>query len=288
MTNKYVLGVDIGGSHITVAVLDMENHSILKDSFTRIRVDSHGKPEQIVDAWGKTIAEGYQKVGLTVDKLGLAMPGPFDYETGVSYISGNDKFESLYGLNVKNMLAKVLNIESDNILIENDAACFLAGEVFAGAAKGYNRVIGITLGTGLGSASFIDGQANDEDLWRMPFLDGIAEDYISTRWFLKRYYEFSGLNVLDVKELAALYSDSGTAKKVFSEFSSNLAAFLKIFLQKTNAEAIVIGGNIANASDKFLPALLRHLKADNIQVPVLISVLNEHAAIAGAASCWHK
>ncbi|MCZ4245454.1 ROK family protein [Pedobacter punctiformis] len=288
MTNKHVLGVDIGGSHITAAVLNMEDRSLLGNSYTRTWIDSHGKPEQIIQSWTNTINLACQKTGLKVEKFGIAMPGPFDYDQGISYIAGNDKYEAFYGLNVKNMLAGALNILPDDILMKNDASCFLAGEVFAGAAKGYENVIGITLGTGLGSAVLKNKEAKDANLWCSPFLDGIAEDYLSTRWFLKRYYEISGLNILNVKVMTGLYNYSPTVREIFMEFANNLAAFLKVFQQEVKADAIVIGGNIANASENFLPWVIKQLKTFNIEIPVLISTLNEHAAIAGAASCWEN
>lgn len=288
ITNEYVLGVDIGGSHITAAVLNMVDRSILQNSYTRKWIDSHGKPELIIQNWSKAIVLAYKKVGLKVDKIGIAMPGPFDYEEGISYIAGNDKYEAFYGLNVKNMLADELKIKPSNILMKNDASCFLAGEVFAGAAKGYKNVIGITLGTGLGSATHKNGDAEDSNLWCSPFLDGIVEDYLSTRWFLKRYYELSGLNILDVKEMTKLYIYNPTVRKIFAEFAGNLATFLKTFQQSTEADAIVIGGNIANASERFLPSVIKQFKTSNIEIPIVISTLKEHAAIAGAASCWES
>lgn len=287
-TNKYVLGVDIGGSHITVAVVDMENRLIIEGSYTRCWIDAHGKPETIINNWKAAIEQAYDKAGLEVDKIGIAMPGPFDYENGISRIAGNDKYEAFYGLNVKNMLAAALGIDAANILMKNDAACFLAGEMFAGAVKDYANVIGITLGTGLGSAVATYGNTRDANLWCSSFLDGIAEDYLSTRWFLKRYYQLTGVNMIDVKSLTGLYDESETIRTIFDEFSQHLAAFLMLFLQDNQADAIVIGGNISNASAKFLPNVLKEFKANDIEIPVRISELNERAAIAGAASCWEN
>ncbi|HRP57404.1 hypothetical protein, partial [Agriterribacter sp.] len=65
--------------------------------------------------------------------MGIAMPGPFDYEKGISYITGLHKYEYLYGLNVKELLAAELNIPLGNIRMMNDAAAYLAGELKAGA-----------------------------------------------------------------------------------------------------------------------------------------------------------
>jgi len=286
MKSKYVLGADIGGSHITAAVLNMEDGTFLEDSFSRKKVDPNGTSEEIIATWCEAINEAHQKVGLKLGKIGIAMPGPFDYEKGISYITGTTKYEALYKLNAKELLAKALGIENDDILMKNDAACFLAGEAFIGAAKGYDKVIGVTLGTGLGSSVFENGDAYDADLWCIPFSDGIAEEYISTRWFLKRYHELTGLNISNVKELAELYDESPIVQQMFDEFAGNLAEFLHYFLQKVSAEAIVIGGNIAKAEDKFLPVLLNKLKTLGHNLPIHISLLNENAAIAGAASCW--
>ncbi|RBQ02735.1 ROK family protein [Pedobacter miscanthi] len=283
---NYVLGIDIGGSHITAAVLDMKQRNILKNSYTRDRVNPHGTTEQIIKTWCTTIKAAYKKVDIGVGRLGIAMPGPFDYENGISYIAGNDKYAAFYGLNVKEMMASELQISSDEILISNDASCFLAGEVFAGEAGNYNKVIGITLGTGLGSAICAEGKITDANLWCSPFLDGIAEDYLSTRWFLKRYYELSGINILNVRELAMLHDESPTVRKIFNEFSHNLGLFLEDFQQNHTAEAIVIGGNIANAANRFIPGVARHLQSQGINCPIHISELNEDAALVGAAGCW--
>ncbi|WP_343522436.1 ROK family protein [Pedobacter sp.] len=284
--NKYVMGIDIGGSHITVAVLDMQQRNILKNSYTRERVDSHGSTTQVIHTWCNAIKAGYKKAGIQIDRLGIAMPGPFDYVNGISYIAGNDKYAAFYGLNIKDMLAGELEISPDQILMGNDAACFLAGEVFAGEARSYQNLIGITLGTGLGSAVCKEGKITDANLWCSSFLNGIAEDYLSTRWFLKRYYELTSLNILNVRELALLYEENQTVRKIFTEFGHNLGLFLKNFQQDHGVEAIVIGGNIANASARFLPGVLKYLESQGINTPVHISKLNEDAALVGAAGCW--
>lgn len=283
---QYVLGIDIGGSHITAALLDMQQRNILKSSYTRERVDSHGSTEKIIYTWCNAIKAAYKKVDIQIGRLGIAMPGPFDYDKGISYIAGNDKYAAFYGLNVKDMLASELKINSNQILMSNDAACFLAGEVFAGEARDCQNLIGITLGTGLGSALCKEGKITDANLWCSSFLNGIAEDYLSTRWFLKRYYELTGLNILNVSELTLLYEENQTVRKIFAEFGHNLGLFLKDFQQDHVVEAIVIGGNIANASGRFVPNVIKYFESQGINTPIHISKLNEDAALVGAAGCW--
>src|SRR6187551_2712087 len=132
MTNDIVVGIDIGGSHITAALVDLKAHAIVPGSLTRSSVDARGNAEQVIKEWTTAIVGRRTNKNGTSKKIGIAMPGPFDYEKGISLISGLDKYESLYNLNVKELLAAELGIASADIFMMNDASCFLKGEVFGG------------------------------------------------------------------------------------------------------------------------------------------------------------
>ncbi|MHC2992470.1 hypothetical protein OB13_13075, partial [Pontibacter sp. HJ8] len=220
-------------------------------------------------------------------KIGISIPGPFDYEAGICLFKNQNKYDCLYGLNVKELLAAQLEIDVANIKLINDAGCFLRGEVFGGAAKNISSAMGLTLGTGLGSAILADGVAEDADLWHAPFQDSIAEEYLSTRAFVRSYTKKSGKTVADVKELAALYPHDADARQVFAEFAENLALFLAPYLRDKQPEVLIIGGNIANAWELFMPATASQLKSMGIQVLIQKAVLAEEAALIGAASYWH-
>jgi glucokinase len=288
ITDDIVLGIDVGGSHITLALVDLPNKKIISHSVFRAHINSWGTVDKIIDSWVSAVDKVREKSGVNINRVGFAMPGPFDYENGISYIRGNKKFDSLYGLNIKNLMAEKLGLQPENIRMLNDAAGFLQGEVFSGAAQNYTRAIGITLGTGLGSAVCVNGVAHDADLWNSPLKNSIAEEYISTRWFVKRYFELTRINILDVKALYSIVNESAMAKAVFREFSENLALFLKGFVADANPEVIIIGGNITKASPLFLPGLIKNLSQSNIGIPVRITQLGENAAILGAASCWQN
>jgi glucokinase len=214
------------------------------------------------------------------------MPGPFDYENGISLIKDQDKFKSLYLINIKEELAKRLQIEPSNIKFINDAAAFMQGEVFNGAAKGYTNALGLTLGTGLGSAVSVSGVAKDAALWDSKFLGGIAEDYLSTRWFVNKYFSLTGKELAGVKELAAIAEEDPYAKQIFNEFGRALGHFLADIIKEKNAEVVVLGGNISQAFNLFAPHLISNLKAFHLDTEIKLTGLNEHAALIGAASCW--
>ncbi|MEO6637791.1 MAG: hypothetical protein ABIN25_05920, partial [Ginsengibacter sp.] len=97
--NEYkVTGVDIGGSHITAGIVDLKSRRLAKDSLIRRHVNSKGSAEEILDAWAKVIGQLFSSYPFIQKKVGIAMPGPFDYKKGISLVQGVDKFESLFNL----------------------------------------------------------------------------------------------------------------------------------------------------------------------------------------------
>lgn len=287
MIDQYILGADIGGSHITSMLVDIKNRQILDQSFTRNKVNAAGSAVEIIEIWAKTIENTYDKVVINSNKIATAMPGPFDYENGISWIKDNKKYESLFQLNVKDMLANRLTVPKENILMANDAACFLSGEMFLAKGKKNNTAIGLTLGTGLGTAIFDHGEVKDAALWDSKFKNSIAEDYLSTRWFVNRYFEKTGIKVLNVKELVQSHENSRPIQQLFTEFAENLSDFIISFTEYFKPEVVVIGGNIAKAEHLFLPIVKKNFEKNNIKIPILISQLNENAAIVGAASLFY-
>ncbi len=279
------LGVDIGGSHITTGIVDIEGKKLVEGSIKREFIDSNGTAESILVGWCKVIQDSFSGYETADKTVGIAMPGPFNYEKGISLIKDQDKFRSLYGVNIKEELAVRLNIPSNNIHFINDAAGFLQGEVFAGAAKGNASVMGLTLGTGLGSAFCLDYKATDAALWNSAFLNGIAEDYLSTGWFVKRYHQLTNKTLSGVKDLVGLIGTDHNATRIFMEFGNNLAKFLIPIIQKYKIEVVIFGGNITQAFNEFSPELIATLKGNQIETAIKISELKENAALIGAASC---
>ncbi|MDG3581054.1 ROK family protein [Galbibacter pacificus] len=278
------IGVDIGGSHITVARIDKQSRCIETGSIQREYVDAHMNSNEIIKKWGESIQKIIKNKQNTL--IGIAMPGPFDYKEGISYINGQDKFDDLYKKNVKILIANELNMRSDQIEFVNDAASFLQGEILSMGKEGLDSVIGITLGTGLGSAYTQYGQAFDADLWRFPFKNGIAEDYLSTRWFVKKFYEATGEKVFDLKDILERYQQHPYTTKMFAHFSNNLASFLYQFVDLKEPELIVIGGNMSKAGNYFLNEVDIILKKQHINVPIRLARLGEKATLMGAVYNW--
>lgn len=281
-----VLGIDIGGSHISACLVELNNAGFLRESEVHAKVDPSGAADVLIDAWAAAIRDSFAKAGEPVGYIGIAMPGPFDYEKGISRISGLHKFESLYGLNVRELLAEVLRIPPDHIRFINDASAFLLGEVNGGAGKGFANAAGITLGTGLGSAGYFGHVLHDGDLWSMSFKESRAEDYLCSRWVVQEYKKLSGKNIQGVKDLMQEEFKDDDARQVFETFGQHLGEVLLLKYPPALQEVVVIGGNIAKAWDCFVPAAHRYFQSKGVTMDLRPALLGEDAAIMGAAFLW--
>lgn len=293
MNSQIAIGVDVGGSHIISAAVDLTSLQIIPKTTFSSKINNKASKEVILSDWSKVINQSIQSLSeIKIDKIGFAMPGPFQYRIGKAMFETNDKYENLYNVNVAIELKKYIQGSDLKIRFLNDATSFGVGVSAMGEAKDNSKIIAITLGTGFGSSFIKDGvpQVNSDDvpeggcLWDKPCLEGMADDYFSTRWFIKRYLELSKENLKGVKEIAE--ADDSYSKEVFSDFSKNLANFMSPILQKYQPNMIVLGGNISNASRLFLPQLKDELKQRNLDTKFIISSLMEEAAIIGSAKLF--
>jgi glucokinase len=243
------IGVDIGGSHITAAHIDPVSLSIIDSSMKRERVSSMDDAETIFSSWSSVLSSLIETDGQEHSKIGIAMPGPFDYEKGICLMKGQEKYDALYGMNVRTILSERLGIPGSDIIFINDAEAFLRGELASGAAAAYDKAIGITLGTGLGSTINCTGEVVDMNV----------ESFLST-------------DCLDTKA------------QIFDEFATNLASFLNDFIADQKPQILVIGGNIAKTWDHFID-LLKERIVDK-SVVIKRTEMWEDAALVGAGCTW--
>ncbi|WP_028788774.1 ROK family protein [Terrimonas ferruginea] len=281
-----VAGVDIGGSHITVSLVNLASRTVVAGSMHRAGIDAGADKETIIDQWSTVIKECFSKAQVAPCRIGVAMPGPFDYEQGISQMRDQGKFAALYGENVRQLLAASVGLEPDNIRFTNDAACFLQGELFGGVARNHRQVVGITLGTGFGSAIAAADQVWDANLWQQPFAGKIAEESFSHRGLLNRYKDLTGVSVPNVRELAALAVDHYQARQCFVEMGTGLGQFLAPLIQEISGTLLVIGGNIARAFELFATPLNNELAGRNLYPEIRKTWLGEDATLVGAASLW--
>lgn len=295
MNTPHAIGLDIGGTHITAAVINIAEMKVIDFSLQKESFDSNLPVDQVMTIWEKAISAAIQNSKIdSMAGLAVCMPGPFDYQEGVCWIKGQSKYEHFYGLNIRNLLLDSLNFSADfPVLFENDAVCFGKGEVFKQKDNLSKKVIAITLGTGLG-ACFIDKGVSvttgdlvplDGEIYNLPYKESIAEDYVSVRGLLSHYFALSGITLNNGLELYYLAVKGDVmAVKVFEEMGESLAEVVIPWLERFGANSFIIGGKIANASEFFLPVLNKKIKEASIDVIVYVSTDNEAAALLGAVS----
>lgn len=288
------IGVDIGGSHISCAACDLADRKYLPETFAENKVNNQAGAGEIIEIWADTIQQTVQRLDAeAIAGIGFAMPGPFDYVSGVALFDHNvRKYESLYGINIPEILREKLHLHNNfPVRFVNDATAFALGEDWIGKAGGTSRSLAVTLGTGFGSAFLenhlpvVSGETVPEKgyVYHLPFESGIADDYFSTRGLLARFQEKTGKRFSGVRELAELAASETAVVQLFADFGFKLGVFLAPLIEKFGAEVLVVGGNISNAFPLFGQYLQNYFLRNGICIPIEESELNETASIIGSA-----
>ena len=299
MEKFFAIALDIGGTSIKSAMVSSKGEIIERTQQVTF-VDSKGTAETILATFVQPMAalmEIARKREIKISGIGIGMPGPLDSEKGISLIKGVDKYESIYGVNLRNEFRKRLNLPVEfPILFEIDAWSFVRGEAWLGAGRGYNRIIGLTLGTGFGSGFMKNDELVDTGpgipplawIGGIQYGDGILDDRVSRRGIIRRYNELHGVSAgdVDVKDIAerAKQGDSD-AIKVFEETGEILGKMLKTPAEQFRAECIIVGGQIAKSYSLFVAPLKNAL-----QLPVIVKQAKniDLSGVFGAARLLFK
>lgn len=300
MDKDLVLGIDIGGSHVTAALVNPASGEVLEESLCKRPVDAQEESGVILEQWCQALDYSLSKAnGCSVKGIGVSVPGPFDYPNGISLIRGVNKYESLYRLNIKEQLQARLAVEKNlPIVFENDAVCFGLGESITGEASRCERVIAITLGTGLGATFLVhnriqkDGRGVPPEgyLYHLPYKEGCADDYFSSRYLVNTYRERTGKEVggvKDIYELAHVHRDR-VALDIFYQFGHELAVFLLPWAEEFGAQCLIIGGNISKAAPYFIAPMEAVFRQGNSALVIQVPHSTELSAISGIASLVHR
>lgn len=310
MTEKWLIGVDLGGTTIKMAFVNVYGEIVDKWEINTNRAEQ-GK--HIVTDIAKSIDQKLEEHGQTKDKLlgiGMGAPGPVNGETGLVYEAVN--------LGWKNYpLKNLLEVETSlPVVVDNDANIAAIGEMWKGAGDGAKNLICVTLGTGVGGGIIANGQivhgtngAGGEIGHITSIPEGGAPCNCGKAGCLETIASATGIARIAKEKLAnsginsALRQiDNVTAKDVFDAAKAHDELALEIVDYVTfhlglalanlanglNPEKIVIGGGVSKAGDLLVEYVWKYFKRFAFPrvaegATIVIATLGNDAGVIGGA-----
>lgn len=285
---KEILVFDVGGSHIAAGVFNLLSGAV--ETLNRLLVPAGVSSDDFLSAF-VSLRDRLLLPTTPVNGIAVAIPNPFDHDGGVSYMQ--HKYKQLYGVDLKRGLSERIGCDPTRIHFLNDAAAFLIGELDQGAAAGSVRSVGITLGTGVGSAFAVNrevvtsgpGVPPGGEIWNLAYREGIVEDVISTAAIQGNYAGLTGISA-EVREIAEFARIQPEASRVFETFGRELGRIVRYTCSGFAPERVVLGGGISRTASMFLSSTETELADLNIQMRV--SSLFERAPLVGAGISWRR
>jgi len=234
------LGIDIGANKIRFVVWEKE---VLKEGEFKLGSQSRIEIKNIFQ-------EIFQKTSdFKITSLGVGVPGTFQ---GGAVLTGLNLPE-IVGWNIKQELEEVFKVSTT---VVGDAQAFVVAEATVGAAQGKNQVVGLTLGSGLGTGLFLNGQLYlgngkvgtvGREILNLETQEE-AEDFSSEKFFKKL-----GQDPLELQEKAE--AGDLEAQKIYNQFGQNLGVIIANLVNLLDPQVIVLGGGIARAYPLFIKSL---------------------------------
>lgn len=219
----------------------------------------------------------------SVKAIGIGVPGLMDEETEMVLDVVN--IPSWKKVALRKWMEERYNIP---VVINNDANCFALGEFHFGKGKGYNSMIGLTVGTGLGSGIIINKKlysgrnGGAGEFGMIDYLDHCYEYYASGQFF-NNVYNIDG-------EVVFKNASDGNkdAIKMYGEMGTHLGNAIKMILYSLDVELIILGGSVRHAFPYFKDAMWKQIETFPFtraleHLKIKISTL-ENAGILGAAA----
>lgn len=312
---KYYIGIDLGGTNISAGVVDDEYNIIAK---SKTRTNCPRSAKSIADDMAKMALEATEKANISIDDvewIGVGSPGIANNTTGVIEYSCNLGF-------LNTPLAALIKETIDKpVFVENDANAAAYGEFLAGAAKGSNNAICITLGTGVGGGIIIDKKIYSGSNFAGAELGHIVIDIngpecsCGRRGCFEAYSSATGLvrmtkeamefdksskmwemakQTEDGRVTARLAFDAmragdKVAKEVVDKYMKYLACGLTSIINIFQPEILCIGGGVCNEGDALLLPV-KELVSKEVytrnslkNTDIVIAKLGNDAGIIGAA-----
>jgi len=298
MSKKFIVGIDLGGTNLKIALLDLNYRIIYKSFFSTQRLRTKAKLiDKICDSIREII---YSKKIRKSEVLGVGIgaPGPIDYSKGKVHFFPN--IPGWKDVPLKLMLEKRIKLP---VFVDNDANLMCLAEARIGSARMSKNAICLTLGTGVGAGIIING-----DLYRgssfaageighMPLNEegprcncggrACLERYIGNKEILKSAKKLFKRSV-SLEELSVLAKKGNTkAKYLWYNVGIKLGIILSGLVNVLNPDTIVIGGGVAGAGKFLFDGVANTIKERSMpiqarSVKILKAKLGKDAGLIGA------
>lgn len=312
----YNIGVDLGGTNIAVGLVDKEYNIIVKRSLpTRAERPAEAIVDDIAALCREVCSEGGCALS-DIATVGVATPGTANGKTGVVEYANNLPFRDF-------PLARLLSEKLDKatVKIENDANAAALGEAVAGAAKGTDISVMITLGTGVGGGIIIDGKVYSGfnsaggELGHMVIEHGGVPCSCGRRGCWEAYSSATALIRMTKEKLEecekngvettmskaerisgrtacdAMRGGDKAAKEVYDTYIAYLATGLANIINIFQPQVISLGGGISNEGQSLIDDLLPLIAKEQYgggdkpnSTKIRIAQLKNDAGIIGAAA----
>ncbi|HEX7262012.1 MAG TPA: ROK family protein [Luteolibacter sp.] len=298
------IGIDFGGTSVKIAVV-FQSHII--DHAPPIATQDFSGPDELIDAMVRVV-EDLRARHPGIVGVGVGVPGFVDFESGLIYNLTN--VPGWTSIQLKRILQEKIGLP---VVVDNDANCMAFAEWKCGAGRGFQHIIFLTLGTGVGGAIIANGQMirgarhGAGEIGQTSICDrgqpgnygnrGALEKYIGNGEITARArdtYTAAGIHKsLEECTPAALataaYHGDPIAKAEWDEIGRMLATAVMNCCWLLNPEALVIGGGVARAGELLFRPFKEHLFAQlsgpfKDHLMVLSAAFGHEAGTIGAAA----
>lgn len=280
MNKKNIIGIDMGGTNVRAGIVSDTKLTEIISKRINSQVSANEVLEQLFD-----LTDGL--INNDITSIGIGVPGLVNTEEQMVY-------DVVYIPSWKKIPLQKLMEERYKVpvYVENDANCFALGEYYFGKGKGYNSLIGLTLGTGLGSGLIINKKlyagknGGAGEFGMIDYLDQTCEYYASGQFF-ENVYKINGEEVFkNAKE------GNAAAIKMYEEMGTHLGNAIKMMLYALDVELIVIGGSVRYAFPYFSATMWQQIKTFGFQkavehLKIEVSDLENSGILGAAALCYN-
>lgn len=275
-TEKAYLLLDVGGTQIKGAVFDEKGNR--KTDISSYPSKSRESADVILDNFAFILRELMNtNPQAEIIGVGMAFPGPFDYEKGICQIQGLNKYDSIYGRALEpEMKKRIPEIANAKFGYLHDIEAFAVGEAWFGEMQNESKIVCLCIGTGTGTAFLKDrvpqksGEGVPECGWLywLPYRDSIIDDYISVRGLERICKEVFG-EPKSGKELYDLcQKNDEAALEAWKKFGDEIIAAILPVIEDFHPNAIIFGGQISKSFSYFGKDFAKECEKRNIKIHV--------------------